>query len=204
MTTFSFRLNDWWKPCTSVPDPTADKPAAGGRKWSCDPFEYHAVNVMLHASASVAARRMPLQHLRCEPAHSVQPSSGCAVTCLVLLLALVKTFELKLYTAFGAALLFTCHPIHVEAIANIVGRAEPLAAIFSLLACMAYGSAIGADESMAGMAKGAVYLLLALALGLLAFASKETGTAGRLLRHSLLSFPLCQCMRCVPLHTSGR
>ena len=146
----------------------------------------------------------PLQHLLCEPAHSVQSSSGCAVTCLVLLLALVKTFELKLYTAFGAALLFTCHPIHVEAIANIVGRAEPLAAIFSLLACMAYGSAIGADESMAGMAKGAVYLLLALALGLLAFASKETGTAGRLLRHSLLSSPLCQCTRCVPLHTSGR
>ena len=93
----------------------------------------------------------------------------------MLLLALVKTFDFELYTAFGAALLFTCHPVHVEAIANIVGRAEPLAATFSLLACMAYGKTIESDETIGGIVKGGGYLVLALVSGLLAFASKETG-----------------------------
>lgn len=40
--------------------------------------------------------------------------------------------------ALASALLFAVHPVHVEAVANIVGRAELLAALFALLAWRAH------------------------------------------------------------------
>ncbi len=40
-----------------------------------------------------------------------------------------------------AGLLFATHPIHTESIASVVGRAEPLSAIFMLGAFLAYAQA---------------------------------------------------------------
>ena len=40
--------------------------------------------------------------------------------------------------AWIAAVLYGVHPIHVECVSNIVGRAEPLSAIFFLLAILAF------------------------------------------------------------------
>ncbi|HKQ59722.1 MAG TPA: DUF1736 domain-containing protein, partial [Candidatus Polarisedimenticolaceae bacterium] len=63
------------------------------------PAGFHAVNVLLHAAASVLAwfalRRVGVHY----------------------------------GTALGGALLFAVHPVHAEAVANVVGRAEILAAI---------------------------------------------------------------------------
>src|SRR5712664_419595 len=72
------------------------------------PFGFHLFNLMLHA----------------------------AVTWLLylLLLAILETSPHAQTVAFVAALLFAVHPIHTEAVASIVGRAELLAAGFLLAA----------------------------------------------------------------------
>lgn len=97
------------------------------------PFVFHLVNVLLHA----------------------------AVTVLVLLLLLRLGADLS--AAWAGAAVFAVHPVHVEAVANIVGRAEILAALFLVGACILYlrgrrrwGTAVGV---------GTLYLL--------ALASKE-------------------------------
>src|SRR6266436_5405470 len=72
------------------------------------PFGFHLFNLMLHA----------------------------AVTWLLylLLLAILETSPHAQTVAFVAALLFAVHPIHTEAVASVVGRAEMLAAGFLLAA----------------------------------------------------------------------
>jgi tetratricopeptide (TPR) repeat protein len=72
------------------------------------PFAFHLFNLMLHA----------------------------AVTWLLylLLLAILETSPHPQTVAFVAALLFAVHPIHTEAVASVVGRAEMLAAGFLLAA----------------------------------------------------------------------
>jgi protein O-mannosyl-transferase len=55
--------------------------------------------------------------------------------------ALVVLLLARLWTPAGAlfgGLLFAVHPVHVEAVANVVGRAELLTAIFFLLACLVW------------------------------------------------------------------
>lgn len=42
------------------------------------------------------------------------------------------------YTALGAALLFSTHPIHTEAVSGLVGRAETLCAMFSMISFLFY------------------------------------------------------------------
>jgi protein O-mannosyl-transferase len=72
------------------------------------PIGYHAVNVLLHA----------------------------ATTLLVLLLA--ETLLGSTSGAAIAALVFAVHPVHTEAVTSIAGRAEVLAAFFTLLALVAF------------------------------------------------------------------
>jgi protein O-mannosyl-transferase len=60
---------------------------------------------------------------------------------------LVFLLLLKLATARGAlvgALVFAVHPVHTESVANSVGQAELLSAIFTIAACLLYASR---DES---------------------------------------------------------
>jgi tetratricopeptide (TPR) repeat protein len=75
--------------------------------WNGHPAGYHAVNVGLHATASVLVFRL-----------------------LLVLLPFVG--------ALAGALVFSVHPVHVEAVANIVGRAEVLSSVFYLLACLVF------------------------------------------------------------------
>jgi hypothetical protein len=42
------------------------------------------------------------------------------------------------WTAAAGAAVFAVHPVHVEAVANVVGQAELLAALFTLAACLLY------------------------------------------------------------------
>src|SRR6266508_1751983 len=64
---------------------------------------FHAVNVLLHAGATL------------------------------LLAALLLRIGIPPATAFAGALLFAVAPIHVEAVTSLVGRGEVLAAVFTLL-----------------------------------------------------------------------
>jgi len=81
-----------------------------------------------------------------------------------LLFVLLRKF-LNERTAFFSALLFAAHPIHTEAVANVVGRAELLGALFSLISFYAYVS------------KNPKLYALSLLSFLLALLSKETAIA---------------------------
>ena len=56
----------------------------------------------------------------------------------IILVFLVVRVPLGTIGATAAALLFAAHPVHVEAVANVVGRAEVLATLFSLSAALLY------------------------------------------------------------------
>ena len=101
------------------------------------PVSYHAVNVALHAGVTA---------------------------CTFALLGALGAAPLA---AFAGAAVFAVHPVHTEAVANIVGRAELLTALFFLLACLVYLR----DW------RPAIRLPLMTLLFLFAMGSKETGMA---------------------------
>ena len=74
-----------------------------------DPAAFRAVNLALHAANSV------------------------------LIVRLAEFMGLAGPVPMLAGLLFALHPIHTEALNSIVGRADLLATLFVLLACLAYG-----------------------------------------------------------------
>uniref|UniRef100_F1KX31 dolichyl-phosphate-mannose--protein mannosyltransferase n=1 Tax=Ascaris suum TaxID=6253 RepID=F1KX31_ASCSU len=78
--------------------------------------------------------------------------------------------------AFHAALLFAVHPVHSEAVANIVGRAELLMAMFALLTVNVYIECLKMGEFTLERK------CTLLALSLLALFSKEQG---------IIALPLC-------------
>ncbi len=53
-----------------------------------------------------------------------------------------------------AALLFAVHPVHTEAVAGVVGRADVLAAVFFLGSVLAYARHVGARDGNEGAAAG--------------------------------------------------
>lgn len=103
--------------------------------WSGDPIGFHLTNIVLHAAA----------------------------TALVFLLLL--QLGVIVPGALAGAAVFALHPVHVEAVANVVGRAEVLTTIFFLAACLVHGRW---GKGWGGaVAVGALYLLSLL--------SKEMG-----------------------------
>jgi tetratricopeptide (TPR) repeat protein len=68
--------------------------------WKLNPFGYHLTNILLHAA-----------------------NSG-------FFFILARKYELSRRIAFIAALVFAVHPIHTEAVSNIVGRMEVLGTFF--------------------------------------------------------------------------
>jgi len=80
--------------------------------------------------------------------------------------------------ALAAALLFAVHPVHVEAVANVVGRAEVLATLFAVAAVLAYMSdnELAANGDQSSLRRYATTFGV-LACTLLALASKESAFA---------------------------
>lgn len=106
------------------------------------PFQFHVTNVVLHT-----------------------------VVCGLYYLVCTKIFDAA-SPAFAAALLFTVHSIHSEAVANIVGRAEVLAGVFYLAALLLYSRAASrTDPDRTGW----LSLLLSLGCAAAAMLSKEQG-----------------------------
>lgn len=95
--------------------------------------------------------------------HAVNVVAHATFTVLVLLLL---SRLMPLPGAFAGALLFAVHPVHVEAVANIVGLAEILAAGFFVAACLVHGSA--------GARIGPGRVLAIAGLYALAFLTKES------------------------------
>lgn len=86
--------------------------------------------------------------------------AGVSVLVTLLLAALLPGTA----AAAGGAL-FAVHPVHVEAVANVVGQSELLAAAGYLGACLLYLWRRGAEPVGRALATGGVALLYALALG---------------------------------------
>ena len=87
---------------------------------------------------------------------------GVVTALVVLLLAELAPLPL----AFAAGLLFAAHPLHVEAVANVVGLAEVLSSVFFLGACLVF---LRAGERIV-LGRGAAITLLFT----LAFLTKES------------------------------
>ncbi|XP_031369309.1 protein O-mannosyl-transferase TMTC2 [Apis dorsata] len=105
-----------------------------------EPWGYHLVNVALHAACTVLVVRVARKVL---PGRN---SLGHAIT----------------------GFLFAAHPIHSEAVAGVVGRADLLACLFTLLAFLAY-------SAHCQRARSPFPLILALVSSTLATLAKETG-----------------------------
>lgn len=91
--------------------------------------------------------------------HFVSLLLHVGATVLVLLLA---TRLLPLAAAFFGGLLFAVHPIHTEAVANVVGQAEVAAALLYLAACLLYTS-IPPEERLERWRIGVIWLLFGVA-----------------------------------------
>ncbi len=103
------------------------------------PWSYHATNALLHGVASM------------------------------LLVLLGVRLGLAAAAAGAGALLFAVHPIHVEAVANVVGRKDVLATVFLLLMLLSHGWAAR---------RGGLRLVAPLAAYAAAMLSKEVGAVG--------------------------
>jgi tetratricopeptide (TPR) repeat protein len=112
--------------------------AVNGELGGLDPLGYHAVNVALHVAVTLA------------------------------LLALAFQLGLPAWAAALGALAFAVHPVHVEVVANVAGRKDELAALFSLLAVLAHARALR---------RGGARLALPALAALAALLSKESGAA---------------------------
>ena len=119
------------------------------------PAHFHALNVVLHALVTACVAQLA--------AHA-WPNAGRPRASVGLL----------------AGMLFAVHPVHVEAVTGVVGRAELLCALFCFLATAAYRASVAA--SLDGTSLPARRLLAQLMLGLAfvvcfcaAVLSKETG-----------------------------
>ncbi len=107
--------------------------------------------------------------------HLVNALLHAAVTALIYLLA---ARFLPVSGALATALLFAVHPVHVEAVANVVGRAEVLAGLFTVAAALLYlhyGDLLRSREGTRTRRRlVAAAVLVSIALGL---ASKESAFA---------------------------
>lgn len=105
------------------------------------PFSFHLVNVLMHSLATYLFVAFAKAVLKC---------------------------RLSLWTS---SLLFALHPIHTEAVAGIVGRADILSAIFFLLALLAFKK----HQKVSKKSGDEKYLALTVLSATCAMFSKEQG-----------------------------
>jgi tetratricopeptide (TPR) repeat protein len=161
-------LSDWWQPQTAEQEVirrqrdrlyrplTMFSFALNYAACGLNPFGYHLVNVVLHAAVCILVYRL---------AERLVEDDGAAAL---------------------AAVLFAVHPVHCEAVANVVGRAEILAALFMLLGLLALCSRRGLASSgrvlaAAGLFTAALFSKETAACYLpVALISLEATTRGRM------------------------
>lgn len=107
-------------------------------------FGFHVINVFLHSLASCLFLRL------CRTTGYLPPR-----------------------WATTAALAFALHPVHVEAVANVVGRAELLAACFFLAGLICYLHAASLERNR--VVASVFWVSSAVLCGFLALMSKEQG-----------------------------
>ncbi|KAK3233317.1 hypothetical protein CYMTET_56366 [Cymbomonas tetramitiformis] len=110
------------------------------------PIGYHIANVALHAIASAQVVHVTRRIVGFEPV-------ACAI----------------------AGLLFAVHPVHVEAVASVVGRAEVLCACLFFAAFLSFCRCVDVGCQHAGGGASAAYLGLTLTFVAAATLAKETG-----------------------------
>ncbi|GLE05892.1 hypothetical protein PINS_up015073 [Pythium insidiosum] len=153
LTVLSFRLNDWWH----------------GR----DPQGYHAFNVAVHAlcAALVYAVALVVDRWYARTRKSKRTATE-------------EKEEKKKEDTWGplvAALLFGVHPIHCDAVASVVGRADLLCTAFALAGFLAYAQAIASTPPSASstswrtLVHSWLWLITALVLALASSLCKELG-----------------------------
>jgi len=92
----------------------------------------------------------------------------------ILLYCLIRVF-VTARAALAGALLFAVHPVHTEAVANVVGQAELLAAAAVLGACLLWVARPPADESIAaGPVRAVVRPVIIALLYAVAMLAKES------------------------------
>ncbi|CAE7360695.1 TMTC3 [Symbiodinium sp. CCMP2592] len=91
-----------------------------------------------------------------------------------LLIPLYRKFGFSGKECFVAGMLFACHPVHVEAVANLVGRAELLATLFTVLSILLWSPSNKRWP-------------LSMLLGSLALLCKETA--------AVVALPMCTVMQ---------
>jgi len=99
-------------------------------------------------------------------------------TCVVLMYKVCRQWASSGAGARIASLLFCFHPVHVEAVASLVGRADSLCGLFFMAAMIAYSDCMqlwAPDASDGDVAAGRRRFGLALLLAVLASLAKEIG-----------------------------
>lgn len=118
------------------------------RLFGADPLPCHVTNVMLHALVSVCVW------------------------------SAARRLGLRGGPALAGAMLFAVHPIHVEAVANIVGRAELLSALGLMTALLAEDARLRLELSgRAGCMRWIALTVVAMVCAAGAIFSKESGAA---------------------------
>ncbi|KAJ8032021.1 Transmembrane and TPR repeat-containing protein 2 [Holothuria leucospilota] len=110
-----------------------------------DPFSYHLVNVLLH----------------------------CLVTTLVTYT--YKRLLKRSSTAGLAGVLFACHPIHTEAVAGVVGRADVGAALFFILSFLFYTKYCELRDGSKPLLSNIFWMLLSILAAGMSMLTKEQG-----------------------------
>ncbi|ESN89866.1 hypothetical protein HELRODRAFT_116733 [Helobdella robusta] len=109
-----------------------------------EPFGYHLVNVVLHAVVSLQMFYFGL------------------------------SLNMEVVSSFMASILFAVHPVHVEAVTGVVGRAELLSSIFFFLVLKLFHSSAESNRRNE-LVQSYVKLLCSIILVAMATLSKEQG-----------------------------
>jgi protein O-mannosyl-transferase len=137
--------------------------------------------------------------------HAVNLVLHAVVTGLLFLLCI--RLGATALAAFAASVIFAVHPVHVEAVANLVGRAELLAAAFVLLGCCVHLSRstpawirIGGVALCYGMGLGAKEIAVTMPLLLLVLDGvRENNASPRIVHHARKLLPVWVSMGVVLL-----
>lgn len=148
MNPFAQGLHQWWKVFGTAYWPKA---------WGGDGYRPLTI-LMFKIESSIWHSAMPF--------HATNILLYAATSVLVLLLA--RRF-LPVWAAFTAAALFAVHPVHVEAVGNVVGQSELLVAVCALPALLLYLS----ERDRGPLSPRAIALMLLLYA--VACFSKENG-----------------------------